>query len=115
MIGRANRFHGHNSLNAVYRHGQTVRGEGVSLRFAPTTRPDYRLAVVVSKKVSKLAVKRNRIRRRIYESVRLTKKSVNIAWPFDLVITVFDDRMVSMPAADLHAEITKLLQKSKVL
>jgi ribonuclease P protein component len=66
MIGRANRFHGYNSLRYVYKHGKTVRGPHMSLRFCPDAkRQDYRLAVVVSKKISKSAVARNRIRRRI--------------------------------------------------
>ncbi|MGH7193775.1 MAG: ribonuclease P protein component, partial [Candidatus Saccharimonadales bacterium] len=71
MLGRTHRFHGRKSLNGVYRHGRTARTAAMSLRYSrrASDRP-YRVAVVVSRKVSKSAVTRNRIRRRIYAAVR---------------------------------------------
>lgn len=111
MISRQNRFHGHNSLNVVYRKGKAARSEFISLRYAPSRKDDYRLAIVVSKKVSKSAVVRNRIRRRIYEIVRLYKKGLEEPLRYDLVISVFDERAASVPAADLTASIIGLLQK----
>ena len=109
MIGATHRFHGYNSLRGVYQHGQTVRGPVVSLRFSsrqPGRR--YRVAVVVSRKVSKSAVVRNRIRRRIYEIVRRS----NIKPEIDLVFTVFDSRVADMPAAELDLAIRQLLGKA---
>jgi ribonuclease P protein component len=106
MIGAAHRFHGYNSLRGVYQRGQTVRGPMVSMRFAerqPGRR--YRVAVVVSRKVSKSAVVRNRIRRRIYEIVR----RANVPAASDLVFTVFDSQLAEMPATKLEATISQLL------
>jgi ribonuclease P protein component len=115
MISQKHRFHGHNSLNAAYKKGQTVRGEYVSLRYLGTNRPDYRLAVVVSKKVSKSAVVRNRIRRRIYEIIRLSRAENAEPWRADLIISVFDERVATMPPADLQSAISKLFQKAKLV
>ena len=112
MISKHHRFHGPNSLNFVYRKGRSVRGEYMSLRFAGSRDDDYRLAVVVSKKVSKSAVVRNRIRRRIYEIVRVHRKESTTSWPKDLVISVFDDCMATMPADEMRNQVLKLLQKS---
>lgn len=112
MISKQHRFHGPNSLNFVYRKGRAVRGESMSLRFAGSRDKDYRLAVVVSKKVSKSAVVRNRIRRRIYEIVRLHRKEAGTPWPVDLVISVFEERIATMPPEELKAQVLKLLQKS---
>lgn len=111
MIGRAHRFHGYGSLRAVYQRGQTVRGSSVSLRYAvrDPKRP-YRVAVVVSRKVSKLAVTRNRIRRRIYEVVR--EADATIVPGTDLVFTVFNDQLAGLEAPKLQAAITELLQKA---
>lgn len=114
MIARSHRFHGRGSLNYVYSKGRSVRGEFVSLRFAPSKKSDYRLAVVVSKKVSKSAVTRNRIRRRIYEIIRQTKKLDSRPWPYDLILTVFDDRLATLPSEQLRAHIISLLQKAGV-
>ncbi len=112
MISKQHRFHGPNSLNFVYRKGRAAREQGLSLRFARSRGEDYRLAVVVSKKVSKSAVVRNRIRRRIYEIVRTYRKEAETTWPQDLVISVFDDQPAKLPAAELKAQVIKLLQKS---
>lgn len=112
MISKTNRFHGRNSLNFVYRKGKAVRGEFISLRYAPSRRDDYRLAVVVSKKVSKSAVVRNRIRRRIYEAVRLYRKDLNAPVKQDLVISVFDERMAEVPAAELETAVLGLIAKA---
>lgn len=111
MIGRAHRFHGYGSLNGVYQRGQSVRGAMISLRFARRDpRRAYRVAVVVSRKVSKSAVVRNRIRRRIYEVVR--QAATDIAPGTDLVFTVFDERLAELPAAELQRTVSGLLHKA---
>lgn len=111
MITRANRFHGHTSLHYVYRQGATARSASLSLRFVINSRRTrYRAAVVVSKKVAKSAITRNRIRRRIYEIIRRTGPM--ITGPFDLVITVHQDAVATMPAAQLEAEVVQLLTRA---
>ena len=115
MISRIHRFHGHNSLNHVYRTGKTERSEFIVLKHARANRNDYRLAVVVSKKVSKSAVVRNRIRRRLYELVREIRKETEQSWPNDIVLTVFDESVAKMPPEQLRSAVTKLLQKSQIL
>ena len=111
MIGRTHRFHGYGSLRSVYQRGQTVRAPLVSLRYAmrDPQRP-YRVAVVVSRKVSKSAVVRNRIRRRIYEVVR--KSSAQISPGTDLVFTVWSDELAGLEAPKLQSAITGLLEKA---
>jgi ribonuclease P protein component len=100
MIARKNRFHGYGSLRYVYQHGRTVRGPICSVKFALNERrKSYRLAVVVSKKVNKSAVVRNRIRRRIYEMVR---REAEIIKPYDIVITVFHEQLAELPAPELE-------------
>lgn len=89
-----------------------MRVEFLSLRHIPNKKGDYRLAVVVSRKVSKSAVVRNRIRRRIYEAVRVYKKEAAAEWPKDLIISVFEDRPATAPAAELQDLIRKLLGKA---
>jgi ribonuclease P protein component len=111
MISKTNRFHGRNSLNTVYQKGRAVRGDYISLRYIPTRRADYRLAVVVSKKVSKSAVVRNRIRRRVYEIVRLYRQENSEPWPVDLVVSVFDERAAGVEHEELRGCVLKLLEK----
>lgn len=113
MINRSHRFHGTNSLRAVYRRAQTLRGTSLSLKVAGNQRPGgYRAAVVVSRKVSHSAVVRNRIRRRIFEIIRHTTDPKS---PSDLVVTVFGAELASQPAPQLQASLTALLQKAAVV
>lgn len=84
----------------MYQHGKTIRGHLVSLKYLANPRRDsYRLAVVVSKKVSKSALVRNRIRRRLYEAVRM--RETEIEMPYDMVLTVFSEQLKDMPAEEL--------------
>ncbi|MDQ5972712.1 MAG: ribonuclease protein component [Patescibacteria group bacterium] len=112
MIGRANRFHGYGSLRYAYRHGKTVRGPLMGLRYCPNPkRSDYRLAVVVSKKVHKSAVTRNRIRRRLYELLRTSLRSDQ---PFDLVVTVFSANAADAPIDELREQVLSLIEQAKL-
>jgi ribonuclease P protein component len=110
MINRKHRFHGLGSLSKVYRNGKSIRGTNISLNYwLNPRRESFRLAVVVSKKTSKSAVTRNRIRRRVFESSRTL--SGYLEKPYDLVISVFDDSFADMPADQLSGHIKKLLEK----
>ena len=109
MISRLNRFHGYSALLPVYRRGTTVRGAFLSLKYAPRQRGGgYRAAVVVSKKVHKSAVVRNRIRRRIFELIRAEQATLPSV---DIVITVFSDQIATLPAAQLAEQVQGLLAK----
>lgn len=112
MIARTHRFHGRGSLRYVYSHGRTVRGQFCALKFTPNDRrKTYRTAVVISKKINKSAVVRNRIRRRIYEVVRLHMPKEQAV---DMIFTVFSDKLADMPAETLQKTILSLLQMSGV-
>jgi ribonuclease P protein component len=111
MIARLHRFHGYGSLRSVYSRGQTVRCPLVSLKYCrTTTKRPYRTAVVVSRKVNKSAVVRNRIRRRIYEIVRQSENGLPAG--MDLVFTVFGDELATVDAEKLQAMIHGLIRKA---
>jgi len=68
--------------------------------------------VVVSRKVSKSAVQRNRIRRRVYEAFQA--ESAGIGKPYDLVFTVFNDQVLTCEFAGLQKQVANLLHKANV-
>ena len=111
MFAKRHRFHGYGSLRGVYQRGQNVRGTTISLKFGQREahRP-YRVAVVVSRKVSKSAVVRNRIRRRIYEQVRHLSEEIKPGT--DLVFTVYSDQIAELETSKLASQIKELLQKT---
>lgn len=114
MINRKYRFHGHGSLRFVYQHGKTIRSAYGSLKFvANPRRKHYRLAVVVSRKVHKSAVIRNRIRRRIYESARLYEYAM--IKPYDIVYTVYSDQLATMDAQELRERVRDKLAEAGII
>ena len=84
----------------------------MSLVFVNNTRGFTRVAVVISKKVEKTAVGRNRIRRRIYEAIRinfdLMPKGV------DYVFVVYSKEVIRMKFGELEEMLGKLVDESKV-
>jgi ribonuclease P protein component len=104
MIPFKNRFHGHSSLRYVYKNGLAVRSRLMTMKStANPHRPDSRLAVVVSKKVIKSAVKRNRIRRRVYEYLRQQLESTKPS--HDIVIIVSSSELLTIPQKELEESI----------
>lgn len=108
MLAFKYRFHGHGSLRYVYTHGQAVRSRLITLKHSRhPKRKNPRVAVVVSKKVFKGAVGRNRIRRRLYEIIRheLPKLHDNQ----DVVLIVFSSEVLTMPHEELDESVKQLL------
>lgn len=114
MINRKHRFHGHGSLRFVYQKGKTIRGQYGAVKYiANPRRKDYRMAVVVSRKVHKSAVVRNRIRRRIYEIVR--REEPRIQGAYDMVFTVFSDQCAYISAEDLRQRVVGKLEEAGIV
>lgn len=108
MIAQRYRFHGYNALQYVYRQGRTNRSACCLLRYSPNPRrKDCRVAVVVSKKMHKSAVVRNRIRRRVFAAVQGRLDSLPA---YDLVFTVTDATVATIPEKDINETISRLLQ-----
>lgn len=104
MVSKKHRFSGQNGVRYLFKKGHTVRGQLFSTRYLLNTRTtDYRAAVVVSKKVTKSAPKRNRIRRRMYEIVRLN--APKYLQNHDIAFIVFSDKLSNMP----HQELEQLV------
>lgn len=107
MLSFNYRFHGHGSLRYVYKNGQAVRTHLITLKYAVNPhRKNSRVAVVISKKVIKGAVGRNRVRRRVYECVRRRLDSIRSST--DIVLLVFSAEVATMPAPELEQLVDQL-------
>lgn len=114
MISRKNRFHGSGSLKFVLSRGKTVRGTLFAVKSIQNNRiQSYRAAVVVGRKVQKSAVKRNRIRRRLFEIIRSLDHE--ITGHYDIVLTIFSDQILETPVAELEQQLKKQLKDSGVV
>lgn len=114
MISNIYRFHGYGSLRYVYSNGKTIRGQFFSLKYIINPKRErYRLAVIVSRKVSKSAVIRNRIRRRLYEIFRHLENK--ISGSYDIALVVYSENMANMPADQLNQEVKNLLKQARII
>lgn len=111
MLSQKYRFHGHGSLRYLYRNGQTVRNRALLLKYCENKhRANSRVAVVVGKKIAKSAVKRNRMRRRIFEVVR--RHWDHIPEHYDFSLTIFTAEFLTMSAEEVEHNVVSLLKQA---
>lgn len=113
MLAFSHRFHGHGALRYVYKNGIAKRGSMMTIKATKNNRrKSPRIAVVVSKKVLKGAVGRNRIRRRMYE---LFRAEFPLLQPHcDIVCIVTSPEVRLAEHGVLKAELQALLAEAKL-
>lgn len=114
MIPFRNRFHGHNSLRYVYKNGKAIRSRLLTVKTTTNKhRKESRVAVVISKKVLKSAVKRNRVRRRIYEYIRCQFPNLNDV--YDIVVIISSGEILSISHTELSDQLFQLFKQSEII
>lgn len=108
MIAKKFRFSGQNGIRFVYRKGQTYRSKYFAAKFLTDPKKStYTASVVISKKVAKSAPLRNRVRRRIYEQIRL--QAPLYLKNEQVVFTIFDSALAVISAKELEDHIKRAL------
>ena len=107
MLSHKYRFHSRGGVRYVHQKGKTVRTPLMALIYTPNLRHYRRFGVVISKKVLKSAVGRNRIRRRVYEALRLELTGFNYC--IDCLFIVHSKSILDMPFLELRRLIHELL------
>ena len=113
MLTKSGRLSNRNAVRRSSRYGRQAKYGELSIRYIDNSKGVPRLAVVVSKKVSKRAVERNKIRRKIIESYRQNWES-KLQGGFDLVIFVHNNRILKRNSRELAVDIGELLSKAKL-
>ena len=113
MIKKSYRFHSRGGVRYTYQNGKTIRGAKISLVFADNSRNKQRYAVVVSKKILKSAVSRNRIRRRSYEALRALLP--NIQKPVDCIFIINSKEILDIDFKELRTLIRDLLKEADII
>lgn len=110
MLSQKYRFHSRGGVNYVYQKGHSLRTQSLTLIHTPNKRGYRRFAVVVSKKVLKSAVGRNRIRRRLYEAIRLEHPET--LPPTDYIFVVHNRNYTTIPFSEIRTAVRELLTQS---
>lgn len=112
MLSKKYRFHSRGGVKYLYQHGKTVRRAQMSLVFMPNEKGFTRVAVVVSKKVAKSAVERNRIRRRVFEALRI---NFDLLPPkTDYAFVIYTRAVKNMKFSELEKLLGELVEESKM-
>jgi len=110
MISQKYRFHGRSSLKYVFTNGNNIRNSFFSVKWtANSHRKHPRVAVIVSKKVYKSAVRRNRIRRRVYTAVQ---PILGNAPPIDIAINIYSPEVLMLTNEELIDQLLPSLNKA---
>ena len=113
MLSSVHRFHGYGSLRYVYRNGKAVRLRELTLKYSSNPkRKAPRFSVVVSKKVLKPAVGRNRIRRRVYEILR--QELPKLIENSDIILIIVSSEIRDMPHETLQGLIQNALTQANL-
>ena len=113
MLQQRYRFHGYGGLRYLYRHASAERSRLLTVKYVANRRRRMpRIAVVVSKKVHKSAVGRNRIRRRIYEILR--QHVPYFTGVYDVALIITSSEVLTTPHEELALVVTNLLVRAGI-
>jgi ribonuclease P protein component len=109
MLASAHRLKNGRDIARVMMRGQYSGSGEVVVRVLRSRQPTSRAVIVVSKKIAKRAVIRNRIRRRL--AALLATHFATVAPGYDIVVTVRSDTTSLTPAA-LERQLTAALSRA---
>ena len=110
MLRKKHRLNKDKQFNAIWQRGLSAYGQTLGLKALPNNLPYSRFAFLINKKVSKRAVVRNLLKRRLREIIRL--EWLNLVG-YDIVVVVLP------PAANsnfdqLKTEVKNLFRRLKI-
>lgn len=112
MLPKLHRLTADKDFTKVFKGGRSFHGDGISIRVAPNQVGESRFAFVVSAKVSKKAVVRNRLRRRMREAVR--KMLGGVVKGRDIVVMT-KPQAAELTFDEVSRTLESLLKKARLL
>ncbi len=112
MLPASYRLKHRDAFKQLYQQGQRRTGSLCVITWLPIPEPTTQVAIVVSKKVSRRAVDRNRVRRQIRAALLQLWPSVKPG--FWILINV-RSQALGRTGAELAQELLRLLSKAKLL
>jgi len=96
----------------LFRKSKTIAGKLIFFRVKKNALSSFRFCVVVSSKVSKKAVVRNKIKRRIKEIVKTSYPGLRSG--FDIAI-IAQTEILNKKYSEIEAEVNNLFKSAKIL
>jgi ribonuclease P protein component len=113
MLPKAYRLKKRTAFSATYKTGRALHKDGITVFIGKEkqTETPTRVGFVVSKKIHKRAVKRNRIKRLMRESYRLLIKEGAVPDKYISLVFTASSRLLSMNFKEVDTAIRKLVYK----
>lgn len=112
MLAKNHRLRAAKDIQRVSRQGRWAAGSNLTIRTLPNRFQTVRVGVIISKKVDKRAVVRNRARRRVQEQLRLILPNLIIG--SDILIYIRKD-LVDLKPEQLKNELDIQLKRLRVV
>ena len=113
MLPEKNRLKKRSAFAATYRTGKSFHKDGITMFVGKEKTNDCptKFGFVVSKKIHKRAVKRNRIKRLMRESIRLILKENSIPDKYISIIFVASSKLTDKKFIEIDEGIKRLVAK----
>lgn len=112
MLRQENRLRRKRDVDNVFKKGKTIAGKLIFLKIIKNNLNNSRFGFVISTKISKKAVIRNKIKRQLREIIR--KNLPNIKPGFDVLI-IAKPEIIDKKYQDIKEEVERLLNKARTL
>lgn len=111
MLARINRLSKQKDFEAVFRNGSLQQNKYLTVRFAPNGSSVCRLAVVVSARVAKKAVARNKIRRQIIEILKRDLIKIKAG---QNIILIVKNSIINLTFQEISQQARELFKRAKL-
>jgi ribonuclease P protein component len=112
MLPKENRLKKEKEFEAVFKGGRTIKGKSVFLRYLINGTDKTKVGFVVSKKISKLAVIRNKAKRRMRDIVRLKKDGLKEGLS---IVIVSLPSISKLTYKEIKEDLENLLSKEELI
>lgn len=112
MLPKKYRLKKRTAFSATYRTGTSFHKDGITVFCGKNKTPDFttKIGFVVSKKIHKRAVKRNRIKRLMRESLRLYIKDNSFDSKYMSLIFVASSKLLNKNFKEINCSMEKLIR-----
>ncbi len=112
MLPIVNRLRRKQDFDRVWRAGQEGYASGLRVRWAPGCPGVVRVGIIVSKRVHKLATRRNRLRRVIREGIRPLLPRLRPGGDYLLIAT---SRLAGMTTPDMTGLLERTFVRNRLI
>ncbi len=112
MLSRKYKLKKDNDFKKVFKNGIYQQKDFIKIKFLKNNLEINRFSFIVGLKISKKAVQRNKIKRRLEEIIRLNFKQIITG--FDIIVFV-DKEILEKEYIKIEENLVYLLKKSKLI